>query len=118
MVTYLNIADESASGLNLSATYDVSSGDKTWSREISTESISLSINADSLTGTLDATVKVYKSNTNTFADAVQEGSTITLSTAAYNEIIDLDIWNARYIFVELKVNSCTGGTLLLPITIK
>lgn len=118
MVTYLNLADEATSGLNLTTVYNISGGNKTWSKEISTESISLSINADSLTGTLDATVGVYQSNTNVFADAVLVGTAETLNTTPYNAVVNIDIWNARYVFVVLTVNNCTGGTLLLPLTIK
>ena len=98
--------------------YDVSSGNAVFSCKLTTKAISFTISATGLTGTLDATAQIYGANTNDIDKAVQVGTTITLSTAIYNELIVKDIWNSAYLFVKLTVNNCTGGSLEIPLTLK
>jgi hypothetical protein len=117
-MTILNLADESTGGMNLSTTYDLAGGDKDFIIEISTGSIALDIEALSLTGTLDATVKLYESQTTNFTSNDQLGSTFTLNTATYSNGWKEDIFNSRYMKVEITVNNCTGGTINLPLTLK
>ena len=116
-MTILNIAN-STNFADLTATYNLADGDNIFSCEISTKSVAIAVNAKSLKGVLNATITIYGSNTNIFADAVKIGATITLSATPYNSLIVKNVWNSRYLFAELTVNGCTGGTLLIPITLK
>ncbi|MCP4665182.1 MAG: hypothetical protein GY849_02355 [Deltaproteobacteria bacterium] len=115
MFDQINLVDKSQ---NLETVYAIIGGDKTFSAKISTKSISLSVLASSLTGTLDATVKIYGANTDNIDEAVQVGSTITLSTATYVELIETDNWKSAYMFIKLEKNNCMSGNLKLPITFK
>lgn len=105
-------------GRVLTQSYDLTGGDKTFSANITTQSLSLSVIARSLTGTLNGTIKLYGSNVDDLTKAVQIGSTIDLTSASITDLIDDDVWNPAYIFVELKVVGITGGTLELPCTLK
>ena len=115
MFEQINLIDKSQ---DLTSYYALIAGDETFSAKISTKSVSLSVLASSLTGTLDATVKIYGANTDNINEATQLGSTITLSTSEYVELIETDNWKSAYMFVVLVVNNCTSGSLKLPITFK
>ena len=101
--------------------YDISQGDKVFKVSVSQfSSISLSIFAENLTGTLDASLHYYKSDFDDFSKAIpfDTANDKILSSNPTKFGYGEDNFNPRYLFIELKQNNCTGGDLMIAFTNK